>query len=114
MNLVGEVHAHGQLDEQVDAETVAALRDDGLTWTQTPIHQKKKKNPVWVLRVLPGVSQQDLRTWYGPVGSGTDHLLDQNSVNGVLFFARPVALRRLDVNERLLMDRHDLKTQDRF
>lgn len=40
MNLVGEVHAHGQLDEQVDAETVAALRDDGLTWTHTePFNQ---------------------------------------------------------------------------
>lgn len=31
VDLVGEVHAHGQLDEQVDAETIAALRDDGLT-----------------------------------------------------------------------------------
>ena len=34
MDLVGEVHAHCQFDEQVDAETVATLRDGGLTWTQ--------------------------------------------------------------------------------
>lgn len=33
VNLIGEVHTHGQLDEQVDAETIATLRDDGLTWT---------------------------------------------------------------------------------
>jgi len=28
VNLVGEVHGHRQLDEQVNAEAVAALRDD--------------------------------------------------------------------------------------
>lgn len=33
VNLIGEVHTHGQLDEQIDAETIATLRDDGLTWT---------------------------------------------------------------------------------
>lgn len=35
VNLVGEVQAHCQLDEQVDAETITALRDDGLTCGHT-------------------------------------------------------------------------------
>lgn len=51
-----------------------------------------------------------LCTWDGAVGSGTDDLLDQDSVNGVLLLTRPVALRRLHVDEWLLMDGHDLHT----
>lgn len=35
MNLIGEVQTHRQLDEQVNAKTVAALRDDGLTCRHT-------------------------------------------------------------------------------
>lgn len=46
MNLIGEVHAHRQLDEQVDAETIATLRDGGLTWRHTSI--KRKEEGVWV------------------------------------------------------------------
>lgn len=116
MNLVGEVHTHGQLDEQVDAETIATLRDDGLTWTHkhslisiirlyiyTNTHTENRTNRVWEDGVLA--------TWYGPVGSSTDHLLDQDSVDGVLLFTRPVAFRWLHVNKWLLMNRHDLSAQ---
>lgn len=58
--------------------------------------------------------QQSLGTWYGPIGSSTDHLLDQNSIDRVLFFTRAVALRRLHVNKWLLMDRDNLNTQTDF
>lgn len=57
------------------------------------------------------MDRQCLGTWYGPVGSSTDHLLDQNSVDRVFFFTCAVALRRLHINERLLMDRDNLNTQ---
>ena len=31
VNLVGEVHVHGKFNQQVDAETIAALRHNGLS-----------------------------------------------------------------------------------
>lgn len=36
VDLVGEVHGHGQFDQQVDTEAVAALRHDGTPWKKPP------------------------------------------------------------------------------
>lgn len=50
-------------------------------------------------------------TWYSTVGSGTNHLLDQDSIHTVLFFTCSVTPGWLHVDERLLMNCHNLKKQ---